>query len=92
MYNVGDKIFYPRHGAGIIKAIEQIEIDGTEREYYVIHIPIRKMNVKIPAKRIEKLDIRPVVSKAKLKKLFHPERPVKTLKDVNKSSPWAAAP
>ena len=41
------------------------------------------MNVKIPAKRIEKLDIRPVVSKAKLKKLFHPERPVKTLKDVN---------
>ena len=36
MFNVGDKIVYPMHGAGTIDAIENKNILGEEQAYYVI--------------------------------------------------------
>ena len=31
MFNIGDKVVYPMHGAGIIEAIEEKEILGIKR-------------------------------------------------------------
>ena len=39
MYQVGDKILYPMHGAGIIKEIEKREILGSVKDYYILHVP-----------------------------------------------------
>lgn len=36
MFNVGDNIVYPMHGAGTIDAIEEKEILGEKHQYYVI--------------------------------------------------------
>ncbi|MBP1934375.1 CarD family transcriptional regulator [Ammoniphilus resinae] len=61
MFHIGDKIFYPMHGAGIIEAIEEKEILGEKQLYYVINIPLKSMNVMIPKASAEKLGIRQVV-------------------------------
>ena len=34
VYNIGDKIVYPVHGAGVIESIEDREIMGEKKEYY----------------------------------------------------------
>lgn len=60
LFQVGDNIVYPMHGAGIIKAIEEKEILGKEQEYYVIEMLIGKMQVMIPAGKLMSLKIRPV--------------------------------
>ncbi len=67
MFQVGDKVFYPMHGAGVVKAIEKREIQGKEQKYYVINIPISKMDVMIPRDNVGKLDIRSAVAEDKLK-------------------------
>jgi len=36
IYNIGDKIVYPMHGAGIIESIEHREIMGAKQEYYIM--------------------------------------------------------
>ena len=36
MFQIGDKVFYPMHGAGVIKAIEEKEILGKKQSYCVI--------------------------------------------------------
>jgi len=36
MYNIGDKIVYPMHGAGVIESIEEREILGKKQSYYVV--------------------------------------------------------
>ena len=36
MFNVGDKIVYPMHGAGTIDAIEEKDILGEKQNYYII--------------------------------------------------------
>ena len=36
MYDIGDKVVYPMHGAGIIESIEQGEIMGEIKNYYIL--------------------------------------------------------
>ncbi|MBU5219645.1 transcription factor YdeB [Bacillus albus] len=60
MFQIGDNIVYPMHGAGIIKAVEEKEIAGEKQQYYVIKMSGSNMEVMIPAERILSSNIRPV--------------------------------
>ena len=39
MFNVGDKVVYPMHGAGVIQNIEEKNILGEKTSYYIIKMP-----------------------------------------------------
>ncbi|MBS4178479.1 CarD family transcriptional regulator [Lederbergia citrea] len=52
MFQVGDKVFYPMHGAGVIKAIEERKVQGKSLEYCVITIPINNMDIMIPMQTV----------------------------------------
>lgn len=62
MYNIGDKVVYPMHGAGIITGKEEREILGEKKEYYILRMPINKMNLMIPIENIDELGIRSVMT------------------------------
>ncbi|HOM03845.1 MAG TPA: CarD family transcriptional regulator, partial [Acetivibrio sp.] len=36
-FQVGDKVVYPMHGAGVVESIEEKEILGKKQEYYVLN-------------------------------------------------------
>jgi CarD family transcriptional regulator len=38
MFHIGDKIFYPLHGAGVVEAIEEKEILGEKTLYYILNM------------------------------------------------------
>lgn len=46
MFQIGDKIVYPMHGAGVIEAIEEKEVLGNKQMYYVT--TIQNMQVMFP--------------------------------------------
>ena len=48
MYDIGDKIVYPMHGAGVIESIEEKEILGEKKSYYIMKMPVGEMKVMIP--------------------------------------------
>ncbi|MDC2866561.1 MULTISPECIES: CarD family transcriptional regulator [unclassified Bacillus (in: firmicutes)] len=58
LFQIGDKIVYPMHGAGVIEAIEEKEILGEKQKYYVIRIPISNMEVMIPMRKMIQSRIR----------------------------------
>ncbi len=62
MYNVGDKVVYPMHGAGVIEAIEEQEVLGEKRSYYIMAMPIGDMKVMIPLDAIEEIGVRQIIS------------------------------
>ncbi|NLP14971.1 MAG: CarD family transcriptional regulator [Clostridium sp.] len=70
MYNIGDKIVYPMHGAGVIESIEEKEILGNKQSYYVVKIPIGEMKVLIPTKNVDGIGIREVISEEDADKVF----------------------
>lgn len=65
MYHIGDKVVYPMHGAGVIVSIEEQEILGTKKQYYVMEMPIGDMKVMIPLDSLQKIGIRDVIDTQK---------------------------
>ncbi|MDZ5610801.1 CarD family transcriptional regulator, partial [Bacillus pseudomycoides] len=51
MFQIGDNIVYPMHGAGIIEAIEEKEFSGEKQQYYVRTMAISNMQVMIPTSK-----------------------------------------
>lgn len=70
MFNIGDRVVYPMHGAGIIEAIEEKEILGDKKKYYVMKMPIGEMKVMIPLDNVEKVGLREVIGKGAVNKVF----------------------
>lgn len=70
MFSIGDKIVYPMHGAGIIESIEEREILGEKRSYYVMKMPVGDMKVMIPINNVECIGIRDIINRSEADRVF----------------------
>lgn len=84
MFQVGDKIVHPLYGAGVIDSIVVRRLDGVQREYYQMRLPMGTMLVMIPTDHIEKIGVRPVMD---CEEAQHIMEALKTI-DVSMSSNW----
>ena len=85
MYNIGDKVVYPMHGAGVIDKIEERHILNETKSYYVLKFQVGGMKVMVPVDNVEKSGLRKVITKAEYEKVM------KSFKDdaeVEDSSNW----
>lgn len=70
MFSIGDKIVYPMHGAGVIESIEEREILGEKRRYYVLRMPIGEMKVMIPIANVNGMGLRRVIDEDGVSKVL----------------------
>lgn len=70
MFNIGDKVVYPRHGAGVIEGIEEKSVLGEKSKYYVIRIALGDMRVMVPIDKMEAHGIRYITSSDKLADIY----------------------
>lgn len=71
MFNIGDKVVYPMHGAGIIEAIEDRDFMGQTQAYYVMKLPFGGMKVMVPLNNVENIGLRQVVGMDEIDKVFN---------------------
>ena len=69
MFNVGDKIVYPMHGAGTIDAIEEKDILGEKQNYYIIKMP-GEVKVMVPISKASDIGVRSVIDKSEAGKVL----------------------
>ena len=70
MFQVGDKIVHPMHGAGVIDSIVTKKVNGVVREYYILKLPVGGMLVMIPTSNSEEIGVRRVVDKDEADRLI----------------------
>lgn len=70
MYNVGDRVVHPLHGAGTIEEIKELEIVGKKRQYFVVRFAIGNMVTNIPIENCDSIGIRAVIDKQEAKKVL----------------------
>lgn len=70
MFNIGDKVVYPMHGAGVIDAIEEREILGTIHKYYILKLPVNSMKVMVPVKMAKELGVRYILKKEDMQEVM----------------------
>lgn len=70
MFNVGDRVVYPMHGAGTIEGVEEKEILGKTHRYYVLRLPIGDMKVMIPVDNTVEIGLRDVIDADEVDKVM----------------------
>jgi CarD family transcriptional regulator len=63
MFNIGDKVVYPMHGAGIIESIEEKEMVDTVENYYIIRMPVDGVKAMIPISKAKNVGVREISEK-----------------------------
>ena len=69
MLTVGDKVVYPMHGAGVIEGIEECEVMGEIKQYYVLRMPFGGMKVMIPMNNVDSIGLREVIAETEVEKV-----------------------
>lgn len=83
MFQVGDKVVYPMHGAGVIEAIEEQEVLGRRNRYYVMRLPINGMRVMVPCENLQNIGLREVMTEQAFQKVLEVLKTRKTLMTKN---------
>jgi CarD family transcriptional regulator len=61
LYEIGDKVVYPHHGAGTIVKKESREVLGAKREYLTIKILHNDLTVQVPSENADAVGLRRVI-------------------------------
>ena len=69
MFNVGDKVVYPMHGAGIIEGIEEKNVLGEKQNYYIIKMP-GEVKVMVPTAKAADVGVRDIIDSNTASKVF----------------------
>jgi CarD family transcriptional regulator len=70
VFHKGDKVVYPHHGAAVIEDLEEREIAGERRTYFVIKLAHGDLTLMVPVESCEEVGLRGVVSKREVKKVL----------------------
>jgi len=70
MYRLGDKIVYPMHGAGVIESVEEKEVLGEKKKYFIIKMPVNEMKLMIPVDNVENIGVRKIIATEEVEEVF----------------------
>ena len=69
-FAVGDYVFYPTAGVGVVEAVEALFFGGERQEYYIIRVPDNAVTIKVPRQNAARNGLRPLLPSRRLKELF----------------------
>ncbi len=83
MFSIGDKVVYPMHGAGMVESIEEKQILGETRSYYIVRIKHGNMQVMVPVNGAEAVGLRGIVGSPDLEAVYKELKAESTPMDEN---------
>lgn len=70
MYQVGDRVVHPMHGAGIIESIVQERLGGQLGSYYVLRMPSGGLTLKIPTGSCGAIGVRALSTSGRIREVL----------------------
>ena len=61
MFRPGDMLSYPMHGICVVEAIEEKEVLGERKSYYMLRLRSDRMSAMIPVDKADEVGLRPVI-------------------------------
>lgn len=69
-FRVGDKVVYPHHGAAVIEDVQEREVDGASRKYWVLRLSYGDLTLMVPTDGADQVGLRGVVPKDEVEQVF----------------------
>lgn len=61
MYQVGDQIVHPMHGAGVVQEIVEKKMNGVTRLYFVLKLSLGGMTIMVPVDTASEIGLRTLI-------------------------------
>ena len=90
VFNVGETVVYPHHGAALIEQIKTRTIRGEEKLYLVLKVAQGDLTIEVPADNCEDIGVRDVVGQEGLDRVFAVLRASHTEEPTNWSRRYKA--
>ncbi len=70
MFDVGDRVVYPQHGAAVVTEKKMLEAFGKKSEYLILEMMEPPMTMSVPVDNVEELGVRWPISAEDVEDLF----------------------
>ena len=70
MFKVGDNAIYPAHGVATIKRIEEREVGGKKKKFYVLQVLENQMTIMVPTDNAESVGLREIISEQEVSDVY----------------------
>lgn len=85
LFDVGDRVVYPHHGAAVIVRRDTRVFDGKKTEYLVLEMAHGELTLSVPADKAEEVGMRPPIGTEEVQDLFE----LLGKKDVREPANWS---
>lgn len=70
MFKVGQSAVYPAHGIAIIKRIDEREIGGMKKSFYVLQVLENQMTIMVPTDNAAAVGLRTIITDDEVSKVY----------------------
>jgi CarD family transcriptional regulator len=70
LFNVGDKVVYPHHGAGVVEKVEERDVEGERKRYFILSMCRGDLKITVPEESTENVGLRGIIGKGEVKSVF----------------------
>jgi CarD family transcriptional regulator len=70
MFKVGDSAVYPAHGVAVVKRIEEREVGGKKKSFYVLQVVENQMTIMVPTDNADSVGLREIISTKDVKAVY----------------------
>jgi CarD family transcriptional regulator len=62
LFKVGDNAVYPAHGVTIVKRIDERDVGGKKKKFYVLQVVENQMTIMVPTENADSVGLREIIS------------------------------
>jgi CarD family transcriptional regulator len=70
MFKVGESAVYPAHGIAVIKRIDEREIGGKKKSFYVLQVLENQMTIMVPTDNAAAVGLRNIITDDEVTKVY----------------------
>jgi len=90
LFEVGETVVYPHHGAATISAVKNRIVRGEEKLYLTLRVAQGDLTIEVPAENVDLVGVRDVIGREGLDKVFEVLRAPFTEEPTNWSRRYKA--
>jgi CarD family transcriptional regulator len=70
MFKVGESAVYPAHGIAVIKRIDERDVGGKKKRFYVLQVLENQMTIMVPTENAEAVGLRSIISDTEVSQVY----------------------
>jgi CarD family transcriptional regulator len=81
IFKVGDNAVYPSHGVGVVRGVQEKDVAGRKKYFYILQLLENGSTILIPTDKVKDVGLRSIITKKDVPKIYKILRAEETATD-----------